>query len=225
MSELNKILKEDEEVLWKRVKDVKINVSLYLLLILPPFCLFIFLVIILTGMTALNIGEASIGISIIITGLAAIIAACLLVSNIVIGSNRRFRRILGFSSNEELKKDYEVIQAITNQRVLLKDVRNVKAIKRYDKKRPILKVDFNKDYISINLESIEIIQLLIRSHEIRFLYNSWNTPNLIHFNLSRPKEKAQQNISEVMETLRKHFILEIISGLNKFEAKYSFKLK
>ncbi len=59
MSELSKILNEDEKILWKRVKDHKLNLSLSPLLILPPFCLLIYWGVVSTGMTLFSMGESS----------------------------------------------------------------------------------------------------------------------------------------------------------------------
>ena len=144
MAQQNNILKEDEKILWKRVENVKLDLSLYPLLVLLPFNLLIYWGTVSTGMTFFS--KFLIQTILFIVVLSVMIIGNILIINIVIGSNRRILQILEVSSKEELKKDYKIVQAITNQRVILKDVRHIDAIRRYDKKRPISKVDFNKDY-------------------------------------------------------------------------------
>ena len=206
MSEINDILNLNEEILWKRVKVKN------LLLIYPAYIIMVLVTIFLIrslfypGIIALAQNMTFLGYFLIISGI--VLEAFLIFSKIYIfrKGHNRYRKTLKVS-DEELK-EYEVIDVLSNQRVIIKDIRCQRSMKKFVEKNSIPNIEFDKDYLFLNLKNIEAILFEITSHQIGFLSDKTEISHLIYFDFHYPRSERDLKMKEFMETLNENFVLE-----------------
>lgn len=222
MSEINDILNLNEEILWKRiqVKNLVLTYPVYILIafitIIIIFC-FIY-----PGILALTYNMIFFGNSMLITGIVFEVLVVFLEVSIFRKFRNRYRKTL-IVPNEELK-EYKVIDALSNRRVIIKDVRRQSFKKKYVEENSISGIEFNKDYLFLNLKNVEAILFRKSYHQIEFSLNKTENMSLIYFDFHYPKREADSKMKEVMETLNKNFVLEKYFE-NKYLIKYHFSLK
>jgi hypothetical protein len=222
MSEINDILNLNEEILWKRiqVKNLVLTYPVYILIafitIIIIFC-FIY-----PGILALTYNMIFFGNSMLITGIVFEVLVVFLEVSIFRKFRNRYRKTL-IVPNEELK-EYKVIDALSNRRVIIKDVRRQSFKKKYVEENSISGIEFNKDYLFLNLKNVEAILFRKSYHQIEFSLNKTENMSLIYFDFHYPKREAGSKMKEVMETLNKNFVLEKYFE-NKYLIKYHFSLK
>lgn len=222
MSEINDILNLNEEVLWKRIKEKN------LLLIYPAYIIMAFVTIFLIlslfypGILALTQNMIFLGNFLIITGI--VLEVFLIFSKIFIYRKAHNRYIKILEVPEEELKEYKIINALSNQRIIIKDIRDQRSMKKCVKKYSIPNIEFDKDYLFLSLKKIEAILFRKNYHQIGFLLDKTEIIPLIYFDFLFPRHERDLKMKEVMEILNKNFILEKYFE-NKYLIKYNFSLK
>ncbi len=222
MSEINDILNLNEEILWKRTKVKN------LVLIYPAYIIMIFVTIFLIwglfypGIIALTKNSMFVGYFLMISGI--VLQFFLIFSMIFIfrKAHNRYRKILKVS-NEELK-EYKIINLLSNRRVIIKDIQGQRFRKKCVKKYSIPNIEFDKDYLFLNLKSVEAILFDKTCHQIGFSLDKTENMSLIYFDFHYPRSERDLEMKEVMETLNENFVLEKYFE-NKYLIKYHFSLK
>ncbi len=222
MSEINDVLNLNEEVLWKRIKVKNLVLTYPVYIIIAFITIFLIFSFIYPGIIAFTNNLIFFGNILIIAGIA--LEILLIFSMIFIfRKHHSWYRKTTEVSNKELK-EYKGIYAISNQRIIIKDLRDLRSIKNYVEKNSISNIEFEKDYIFLYLKNIEVILLKKDYHQIRFLLDKTEITPLIYFDFHYPRREAGSKMKEVMETLNENFVLEIFFE-NKYIIKYHFSLK
>jgi len=222
MSHLEDILKPNEEILWIRikVKNLVLNYPAYIIIVI--FTIFFIYAFIYSGILALTNNLIFFGSILIITGTVLEILFIFSMIFIFRKYHSWYRKITEVS-NKELK-EYKIIYAISNQRIIIKDLRDLRFVKNYVEKNSISNIEFEKDYVFLYLKNIEAILFRKDYYQIRFLLDKTKINRLIYFDFNYyPRSEAVLKMNEVKETLNKNFILEKYFE-NEFEIKYNFSL-
>jgi len=206
MSEINDILNLNEKILWKRTKVKN------LLLIYPAYIIMVFVTIFLIwglfypGIVALTHNMIFPGYFLIITGI--VLEAFLIFSKIFIFRKAHNRYIKILEVSEEELKEYKIINALSNQRIIIKDIRGQRSMKKCVEENSISSIEFDKDYLFLNLNNIEVILFRKNYHQIGFLLDKTEIIPLIYFDFHFPRHERDLKMKEVMGILNKNFILE-----------------
>lgn len=181
MSEINDLLNPNEKILWKRirVRNLVLTYPIYILSILMTFFLIYFSIY--PGIVAINYNKIFIGIGLILTGIVLEIAMIFSEIYVIRKSNNIYRRILKVPK-VELKvelKEYKIINAISNQRIIKKDIRNLRSMKRCVKEESISSIKFDKDYLFLDLRKVKTILFSKDLHRIGFSLNKTDNIPLI----------------------------------------------
>jgi len=222
MSEINDILNLNEEVLWKRIKVKNLLLTWPIYIIIAFVTFIIILACFYPGILALTQNMIIFGNILIITGIILEILFVFSEAFVFRKFNNRYRKTLKVS-DEELK-EYKVINVLSNQRVIIKDIRSQRSMKKFVEKNSIPNIEFDKDYLFLNLKKIEAILFDKNCHQIGFLSDKTEITHLIYFDFHYPKREAGSKMKEVMETLNENFVLEKYFE-NKYIIKYHFSLK
>lgn len=222
MSELDGFLKHNEEILWKRIKVKNLVLTYPVYIIIVIFTIFFIYAFIYPGIIAFTNNLIFFGNILIIA--ATVLEVLLIFSMIFIFRKYHswYRKITEVS-NEELK-EYKIIYAISNQRIIIKDLRDLRSMKKFVEKNSISSIEFNKDYLFLNLKNVEAILFRKAYHQIGFSLNKTENMSLICFDFHYPRREAGSKMKEVMEILNKNFVLEKYFK-NKYLIKYNFSLK
>ena len=222
MSEINDILQPNEEILWKRIK-VKNLVLIYPAYIIIAFVtIFIIWGLLYPGIVALTQNMIFLGNSMLITGI--VLEAFLIFSEVFVirKFHNRYRKTLKVS-NEELK-EYKVIDVLSNQRIIIKDIRGQRSMKKCVEENSISGIEFDRDYLFLSLKKVEAILFRKTCHQIGFLLDKIEDIPLVYFDFHYPRCERDLKMKEVMEVLNVNFVLENFLE-NKYEIKYHFNLK
>ncbi len=222
MSEINDILDLNEGILWKRIKVKNLVLTYPVYIIIAFITIFLIFGFIYPGIIALTQNMIFLGNSMLITGIFIEILFVFLMVFVFKKFHNRYRSTLKVS-NEELK-EYKIINALSNQRIIIKDIRSQRSMKKFVEENSIPNIEFDKDYLFLNLKNVKAILFRKTYHQIGFSLNKTENMSLICFDFHYPKREADSKMKEVMEILNKNFVLEKYFE-NKYLIKYNFSLK
>ena len=105
----------------------------------------------------------------------------------------------------------------------MKDVWELRRVKKYVERNSVPHIEFDKDYIYLYLKNIEAISKKVFL-EVRFLVDKDRKTPLVNFKFGRLGKEAKVKMNELMGILKENFSLEEYYE-DRFEVKYHFKLK